>query len=402
MTLARRRLPVPRASLAALVVALAVGVISPPAVAQTDPAAEREKVRQQAADVAAQVDALEADATSVNQALDAIEANVAGLDAVLAEAQVIADQTAVALQQAVAEVQAAEARVAELLTLVRAIAVDSYVHAGTGSVAEEPRGGNIDAELLRNTLAGFKADHDQSVIEQLRIAQLELEAKRRGAEDAFTAAEARRAEAAARADEARQARDQQAAFVRQVERRLDSKLAEASTLAKLDKKFSAQIDAEARALAGRITKERPPPPPGEWPVPPRPGPPPEVATTHGVTVAKSIIEQTGAMLSKAQADGMRFTGSGWRSYDTQVSLRRQHCGTTNYDIYYRPSSECSPPTARPGYSMHEQGLAIDFAESGSVLTSHDDPGWIWLNANAKAFGFSNLDVEPWHWSTTGT
>jgi hypothetical protein len=388
--------------LTAIVVALVLAVAIPPAAGQTDPESQREQVRQQAADVAAQVDALEADAAEVNQALDAIEANVAGLDAVLAEAQAIADQTAALLQQAVAEVQAAEARVAQLLVLVRAIAVDTYVHAGTGTVAEEPRGGNIDAELLRNTLAGFKADHDQSVIEQLRIAQIELEAKRKGAEEAFAAAEQRRADAAARADEARQARDQQAAFVRQVERRLDSKLGEARTLAALDRKFSAQIDAEARALADRLAKERPPPPPGDWPVPARPGPPPELATTHGITVNKSIVQQVDAMLDKAEADGMRFTGSGWRSYETQVSLRRQNCGTTNYDIYYRPSSECSPPTARPGYSMHEQGLAIDFAESGSVLQSHDDPGWIWLNANAGAFGFSNLEVEPWHWSTTGT
>jgi hypothetical protein len=388
--------------LTAIVVALVLAVAIPPAAGQSDPESQREQVRQQAADVAVQVDALEADAAEVNQALDAIQANVAALDAELADAQVIADQTAAVLQQAVAEVQAAEARVAQLLILVRAIAVDTYVHAGTGTVAEEPRGGNIDAELLRNTLAGFKADHDQSVIEQLRIAQIELEAKRKGAEEAFVAAEARRADAAARADEARRARDQQAAFVRQVERRLDAKLGEARSLAALDRKFSAQIDAEARALSDRLAKERPPPPPGDWPVPPRPGPPPELATTHGITVNKSIVQQTGAMLDKAEADGMRFTGSGWRSYETQVSLRRQNCGTTNYDIYYRPSSECSPPTARPGYSMHEQGLAIDFAESGSVLQTHDDPGWIWLNANAAAFGFSNLDVEPWHWSTTGT
>jgi hypothetical protein len=391
----------PRASLAALFVALLVALVTPPASAQTDPAAQREKVRQQAADVAAQVDALDASAADVNQALDALQANVAGLDANLAEAQLIADQTAAVLQQAMAEQHAAEARVAQLLTLVRAIAVDSYVHAGTATVAEEPRGGNIDAELLRNTLAGFKADHDQSVIEQLRIAQRELELKRKNAEEAFAAAEERRTDAAARADEAHRARDQQAAFVRQVEKRLDAKLAEARTLASLDKKFSAQIDAEARALADRVSKERPPPPPGNWPVPARPGPPPEVATTHGITVAKSIVEQTGAMLRKAEADGMHFTGSGWRSYDSQVSLRQQNCGTTSYDIYYRPSSECSPPTARPGFSMHEQGLAIDFAESGSVLTSHEDRGWVWLNANALAFGFANLDVEPWHWSTTG-
>jgi LAS superfamily LD-carboxypeptidase LdcB len=143
-------------------------------------------------------------------------------------------------------------------------------------------------------------------------------------------------------------------------------------------------------------------PPGDWPVPPRPANDPKLATTHGITVAASIVDQLSAMLDAATAAGLHFSGSGYRDYDTQVALRRAHCGPTSYDIYYRPSSECSPPTARPGYSMHEQGLAIDFAESGNALTSHDDAGWKWLDANAATYGFKNLDSEPWHWSTNGT
>jgi LAS superfamily LD-carboxypeptidase LdcB len=137
--------------------------------------------------------------------------------------------------------------------------------------------------------------------------------------------------------------------------------------------------------------------------PARPGPPaPPLATTHGITVAASIVSQLGAMLDAATADGLHFTGSGYRDYSSQVALRRQNCGPTDYDIYERPASECTPPTARPGYSMHEQGLAIDFAEGGSVLTSHSDPGWVWLKAHAASYGFYNLDSEAWHWSTNGS
>ena len=66
-----------------------------------------------------------------------------------------------------------------------------------------------------------------------------------------------------------------------------------------------------------------------------------------------------------------------------------------------PSWECSPPVARPGRSMHEQGLAIDFTADGDLIRSRSRPAFIWLAANAERFGFYSLPSEPWHWSTTG-
>ncbi len=64
-------------------------------------------------------------------------------------------------------------------------------------------------------------------------------------------------------------------------------------------------------------------------------------------------------------------------------LRRSHCGPSDYAIYEMPSSQCSPPTARPGNSMHEQGLAIDFVN----CSSHSTACWQWLDAHAAAYGF---------------
>jgi LAS superfamily LD-carboxypeptidase LdcB len=387
-----------------LIVALVVGA-TVPAAAQTDPSAQRDEVRQQAADVAAQVDALEADNDKVVQALDTLQANVAALNSELAQAQLEADQAAAALSQANAEVIAAQAHVDALREMLKEIAVDTYVTAGTVSDNDDVAGPNDNATDLRNALAGFKARHDQSVLEQLRQAERELEAKRQAAEAANDAAQAKQDAIAERADAARSARDQQQQYVDQVQRRLDDKLSEAASLAKLDKNLSAQIDEDAQNLANRVAANqpsRPPVPPGNWTVPPRPSSTPTLATTHGITVAASIADQLGAMLDAATADGLHFTGSGYRDYDSQVALRRQNCGPTTYDIYYRPASECSPPTARPGYSMHEQGLAIDFAEGGTALTSHDMPGWQWLDAHAKDYGFANLPSEPWHWSTNGT
>jgi len=99
--------------------------------------------------------------------------------------------------------------------------------------------------------------------------------------------------------------------------------------------------------------------------------------------------------------GLHLSGGGFRSYAQQVELRRQHCGSSTYDIYQRPPGECSPPTAIPGTSMHEWGLAVDWSNVSSLITSHSNPAWQWLSSNAGRFGFANLPSEPWHWSTSG-
>jgi LAS superfamily LD-carboxypeptidase LdcB len=78
-----------------------------------------------------------------------------------------------------------------------------------------------------------------------------------------------------------------------------------------------------------------------------------------------------------------------------------HCGTSDYAIYEMPSSQCSPPTARPGSSMHEQGLAVDFTCNGGGTVSSGDVCDGWLESNAATYGFYNLPSEPWHYSTNG-
>lgn len=381
-----------------------------PSVAQSDdPRQQQEQVRKQRADVANQVDALKASSADVTQALDALQANVTSLDAQLAEAQLAADQAAAAAAQALADVQAAQQRVDDLKGLLKRIMVSSYVYAGTDPPFD-PTARDVEFQTLRTSLEQFKVDHDDQVLKDLVRAEAELDARHKAAAAAATEAEAKRADIAARAAEARGARDQQATYVAQVQRRLDASLAEAQALASIDSQLSAQIAAQETALAVRLETPagatepppKPPVPPGSWPVPPRPSGDPQLATTHGITVAASIVDQLGSMLDAAAAAGLEITGSGWRSYDSQVALRRQNCGPTSYDIYYRPSSECSPPTARPGYSMHEEGLAVDLAVGGRAITSHDDPAWQWLNANAKDYGFANLESEPWHWSTNGS
>jgi LAS superfamily LD-carboxypeptidase LdcB len=66
-----------------------------------------------------------------------------------------------------------------------------------------------------------------------------------------------------------------------------------------------------------------------------------------------------------------------------------------------PSSQCRPPTARPGASQHEQGKAIDFRYAGRTIPTRNNAGYRWLRNNAASYGFYNLPSEPWHWSVNG-
>jgi hypothetical protein len=123
-----------------------------------------------------------------------------------------------------------------------------------------------------------------------------------------------------------------------------------------------------------------------------------LTTVRGITVHTSIAGQLDSLIGAAQADGLSLSGSGYRNPQQQIELRRQHCGTSQYAIYEMPSSQCSPPTARPGTSMHEVGLAVDFAN----CSSRSSACFQWLSANAATYGFFNLPSEPWHWSIDGS
>lgn len=116
----------------------------------------------------------------------------------------------------------------------------------------------------------------------------------------------------------------------------------------------------------------------------------------------SVADAVARMIEHAYADGVTLYGGGFRTPQEQIELRRQHCdvdgdGASNYDIYDRPSSQCSPPTARPGSSNHEKGLAIDFKNCSDRITVC----YQWLAANAADYGFYNLPSESWHWSVNG-
>ncbi|WCO68624.1 D-alanyl-D-alanine carboxypeptidase family protein [Iamia majanohamensis] len=120
----------------------------------------------------------------------------------------------------------------------------------------------------------------------------------------------------------------------------------------------------------------------------------DLCTVAGITVNCLIADQLGEMVLHAATDGVVLTGFGYRSTAEQMALRAAHC---DGDVFGRPASACSPPTARPGSSLHEVGLAIDFDRCSTRATAC----FRWLDEHAAEHGFKNLPSEPWHWSTSG-
>jgi LAS superfamily LD-carboxypeptidase LdcB len=129
--------------------------------------------------------------------------------------------------------------------------------------------------------------------------------------------------------------------------------------------------------------------------------PEDIVSVQGLRVHESIAHDVGLLLDAAEADDIDLDGYGYRTNTQQIALRRRHCGSSDYEIYEKPPSECSPPTARPGSSRHQAGLAIDFTYRGRIITSRSSPAFEWLDDNAGRFGLRNLPSEPWHWSVDG-
>jgi hypothetical protein len=385
----------------------AVAVLAPVSsgAAPTDARSEREQIRREAAETAAELDVLRASDAEVNAALDALNANVAGEAAALADAER-------ALAESNAALAAARQREAETLAEIdglngtlRQVAVEAYMSAGTLEDTSAMLGSaNIDEGVQRRSLVDLRAGQYRDVLSELRSLSEDLSIARGDAETAASAAASHQAEVSERLSAVESARDQQAAVAAQVDARIDHALSEAASLEALDAQLSQQIAAEQAAVAARnreAAARRQTGGGGGGSSGPFSGGPGCLQTVRGITVACSIAGNLDSMMAAASADGLTLGGGGYRSSESQIALRRAHCGTSDYAIYEMSPSSCSPPTARPGQSMHEQGLAVDFTCNGGGALSSSSPCFSWLRSNAGSYGFINLPSEPWHWSVNG-
>lgn len=380
---------------------------------------QREEVRAREAAQASAVDALRADSAEAAAALEALNADVRAQqdrveEAERAVARAEADQAAAEAAQA-----RARAELQAVRTELRNSAVDAYVSMSNERTVSATGVRNVNDALSKRTLMELRAAERADLIEDYRTIQDDLAVQRAAAAEAAERARRTRDERQRRMTELRAAVERQSEFAARLEERIDAALAEADALAAIDARLASEIQtreaeiaraiaaqraAEQARAAARAAASRPPlgggGGPGDAFTPPAIVGGGEIVTVGGIQVHQSIAANVQAMLSAAAADGVALSGSGYRDPSRQIELRRQHCGTSAYAIYQAPPSSCSPPTARPGNSMHERGLAIDFREGGAAIT-RASTSFRWLAANAARFGFFNLPSEPWHWSTTG-
>jgi D-alanyl-D-alanine carboxypeptidase len=124
----------------------------------------------------------------------------------------------------------------------------------------------------------------------------------------------------------------------------------------------------------------------------------DTTQVYGVTVHRTIAYAVKRMIDDAKADGVQISGGGFRTTQRQIELR-----TINGcpDVWTAPASSCRVPTAIPGRSLHELGLAIDISSGGKTISSKT-AAFTWLRLHARSYGLVNLPSEAWHWSINGS
>lgn len=102
--------------------------------------------------------------------------------------------------------------------------------------------------------------------------------------------------------------------------------------------------------------------------------------------------------------------SGYRSYDSQVSVYNYWLGLTRGNVAYTDTF-----SARPGHSEHQLGTTVDFLtnESGDTFNGFENTKLAkWLATNAHKYGFvlsypkgktdiTGYSFEPWHYRFLG-
>lgn len=383
--------------------------------------AQRNKVRSEKAGQASKVNALEATDAEVKNALAALSAQVQAQQDKVEEAERVLAKAEEDRTAAEAAQEAAQKEADQLRSDIRASAVEAYVNIGSSDPTAEVATTDMNDAVNKRVLLDTHATRSQDLVEKYRGVQEDLELQRAAKADAEARAARQREAVRARKAELDTSYAKQQEFSAAVDARLDAALAEAAALADLDAGLSKQITAKqaeiAKALAAQRAAERAraaqlaaankaslSPSSGDSGgggyTPPTIVGSGSIVSVGGIRVHESIAGNLQALLSAAAASGIHLSGGGFRDPAGQIAVRRSNCGSSYYAIYQMPASSCSPPTARPGTSMHERGLAIDFTQGGSTL-SRGSSGFQWMRANAGRFGFQNLPSEPWHWSTNG-
>ena len=358
-------------------------------------AAERAKARQ--------VDTANAQVSELTNALASVQADI---DAQAAEVEIATKRLAAAQAIAAAaaeDVTELEALVVELEYGLSNQAIRSFkgevIEDGVMAVGTDP-----NQAIRMQAMLAKATQSDIDYVNTLAGVREDLAARRTDATEAVALAEESQAESEEELAVLEADRVAQGQLAAAAESRLDHLLSERAALARLGAESDVGLDAaETDALVAQLANA--------------PAPAPSSASGSsgsggvtrsdirsagkGIEVHVDIVDNVRRLLADAAADGVDLAGGGFRDSAAQIATRRNNCGTSTYAIYEMRSSQCRPPTARPGTSQHEQGNAIDFTHNGKLIRSRSGAGWNWLKANAANYGLFNLPSEPWHWSVNG-
>lgn len=121
----------------------------------------------------------------------------------------------------------------------------------------------------------------------------------------------------------------------------------------------------------------------------------------GIFARRDIATNYFSMRDAAKNDGITIKAySGFRSYSKQEKLYNAAMDAGRAKGLDTPY----PPTAKPGYSNHQRGTALDIYVGMTIEDLNNNnftPEFNWLAKNAKRFGFIRLPSEPWHYSNDG-
>lgn len=361
-----------------------------------NPRAEQERVRREKAAAAEKLDTLKATAKELQDALAAIDENLRQEEAALEAAQRTVDAETKAAEQLRAQVDAATEKLRRLDQQLVDSVVDEYMKPPFEGDLFSMSSNDINEALRKQALFDLTTTKNRDAADEVKALREELQRLETEREAALARAQQARADVEARVQVVDDAKAQQQRIVDAADARVDEVVGEIKTLESQDRQLAAQIEAEARALAAAAERARRAaaaksftPPSGS-----------DLVNVDGIVVHKSVGPNLRNLLNAASAAGIELGGTGYRDSAGQVELRRQNCGTSDYAIFQMDPFRCRPPTARPGSSNHERGLAVDFTSNGVVLT-RGSRAFSWMSANAGRYGFYNLPSEPWHWSVDG-
>ena len=378
--------------------------------------AKRDRVRAEKAKKAAQLDALKATDEQVSQAISDLGDNVAAQTAELSDIQRAQAQAEADAAAAQTQLDQSQKELDTLRLNIRQQAIDAYVTGPREDLWSILSAGDPNDDLNRRTILELRTSNSLDSAERYRAIQEDLTNQRQARTDAAANARARKEEASAKLGSLQDSQSKQQRLQEGVDARLASSLAEADALAAFDAGLSGEItqrqnqiaaqlaaqerfSSAARAALSRAGRSVAGPTNRATPTLSNSGGA-GIVNVGGILVAASLAPGLSSLLSAASAAGINLTGGGYRDPSAQIAVRRNNCGSSDFAIYQAPASSCRPPTAPPGTSMHERGLAIDFGANGRTI-SRGDAAYGWLQANAASYGLYNLPAEPWHWSTNG-